>query len=80
MPRFRRVGPALVTDGTVGGEQVAIVKPQTYMNRSGAAIGPLLATDQFDCSRDMLITVDDYALPLGRFRLRRSESRGGKNS
>jgi len=49
------------------------------MNRSGAALGPLLSEEQFDCSRDMLVVVDDFALPLGRFRLRARGSAGGHN-
>lgn len=79
MARFRTVGRARVTNGTVGDQQVAIVKPDTYMNRSGTALGPLLRQAGFDPSRDMLVLVDDYALPLGSFRLRPRGSAGGHN-
>ena len=78
-PKFRRVGRALVTHGVVGQEQVAIVKPQTFMNRSGEALGPLAAESGFDVSRDMLVLVDEFALPLGTFRLRARGSAGGHN-
>ncbi len=60
-------------------QQVVLVKPQTYMNRSGAALGPLLKHATFDPSRDLLIVVDEVALPLGVIRLRRSGSAGGHN-
>jgi len=62
-----------------GGHQVHLLKPQTYMNRSGAALRPLLPLPDFDPSRDLLVLVDDVALELGRFRLRGSGSAGGHN-
>jgi peptidyl-tRNA hydrolase, PTH1 family len=49
------------------------------MNRSGAAIAPLLDFPGFDPSRDLLVLVDEVALPLGRFRLRGAGSAGGHN-
>jgi PTH1 family peptidyl-tRNA hydrolase len=49
------------------------------MNRSGAAVAPLLALPDFDPSRDLMILVDDVALPMGRFRLRGAGSAGGHN-
>jgi peptidyl-tRNA hydrolase, PTH1 family len=49
------------------------------MNRSGSALAPLLALPEFDPARDLLILVDDVALPLGRFRLRGAGSAGGHN-
>jgi PTH1 family peptidyl-tRNA hydrolase len=79
LPSFRRSGRARVTDGVVLRQQVAIVKPETYMNRSGTAIGPLLQSPDFDVSSDLLVAVDDYALPLGAFRLRARGSAGGHN-
>jgi peptidyl-tRNA hydrolase, PTH1 family len=58
---------------------VRILKPQTYMNRSGAALAPLRTTPEFDPSQHLLILVDEVALPLGRFRLRGAGSAGGHN-
>jgi peptidyl-tRNA hydrolase, PTH1 family len=68
-----------VAEGTWSGHAVRILEPQTYMNRSGAAITPLLDLPAFDPSRDLLILVDEVALPLGRFRLRGAGSAGGHN-
>ncbi|UCG86433.1 MAG: aminoacyl-tRNA hydrolase [Gemmatimonadota bacterium] len=79
LPSFRRAGPARVTDGVVLQQQVAIVKPDTYMNRSGTALGPLLDVADFDFSTDLLVAVDDYALPLGSLRMRARGSAGGHN-
>jgi PTH1 family peptidyl-tRNA hydrolase len=58
---------------------VLVLKPLTYMNRSGAALASLRALPDFDPSRHLLIVVDDVALPVGRFRLRGSGSAGGHN-
>jgi peptidyl-tRNA hydrolase, PTH1 family len=49
------------------------------MNRSGAALAPLRALPGFDPASDLLVLVDDVALPMGRFRLRGAGSAGGHN-
>jgi len=68
-----------VVRGTARGRAVQIVKPLTYMNRSGAVIGALRASPGFDPSQDLLVLVDEVALPVGRFRLRARGSAGGHN-
>lgn len=79
LPPFERSGPAVVTEGTVGGTTVRVVKPTTYMNRSGAAVRLLGDLDGFEPERDLLVVVDDAALDVGRVRLRPSGSPGGHN-
>lgn len=79
LPPFRRVPAARETGGPVAGHDVTVLKPQTYMNRSGSALAPLRALPAFDPATDLLILVDDFALPLGRFRLRGAGSAGGHN-
>lgn len=79
LPAFRRDRRARVTSGRHGDRDVGLIKPYTYMNRSGAALTPLTADPEFDASRDLLVLVDDAALPLGRFRLRATGSAGGHN-
>ncbi len=76
---FRREGRALVTEGSVGDETIRLVKPTTYMNRSGQAVGSLAAIAGFDPSRDLLVVVDDAALEVGRVRFRPEGSAGGHN-
>lgn len=49
------------------------------MNRSGAALAPLLGRPAFDPAQHLLVLVDDVALPVGRFRLRGAGSSGGHN-
>jgi len=63
----------------VAGVPVRILKPTTFMNRSGAALASLRADPAFTPSRDLLILVDDFQIPLGTFRLRSDGSAGGHN-
>jgi len=56
-----------------------VIKPQTYMNRSGAAIAPLRDVSGFDPATHLLVLSDDAALPVGRFRVRGAGSAGGHN-
>ena len=79
MGQFRRGDRAREAQGTWQDLAVRVLKPQTYMNRSGAAIAPLRSLPEFDPSQHLLILVDDVALPVGRFRLRGAGSAGGHN-
>jgi len=79
LPRFRRGERARITEGDVEGVAVRVLKPTTYMNASGAALASLRADPTFDPARDLLILVDDFAIPSGTFRLRAEGSAGGHN-
>jgi PTH1 family peptidyl-tRNA hydrolase len=79
LPPFRRAEHARATEGVVHDVPVRVLKPTTYMNRSGAALAPLRADPAFDPARDLLILVDDFAIPSGTFRLRAEGSAGGHN-
>ena len=76
---FRRADGARECRGRWRDDAVRLIKPQTYMNRSGAALAPLRVLSDFDAARDLLVLVDDVALPVGRFRLRGAGSAGGHN-
>jgi peptidyl-tRNA hydrolase, PTH1 family len=77
--RFQRQGGAAAAEGERAGEPVLLLKPLTYMNRSGAVVGPLRGAPGFDLARQLLVVVDDVALPPGRARFRPSGSAGGHN-
>ncbi len=79
LPPFRRGERARVTEGEVDGIPVRVVKPSTFMNRSGAALASLRADPAFTPSRDLLVVVDDFRIPSGTFRLRAEGSAGGHN-
>lgn len=76
---WRKDGEALTANGTLGGEKVRLVKPLTYMNLSGQVLRPYLRRPFWTAARDLLVVVDDVALPVGRFRLRARGSAGGHN-
>lgn len=61
---------------TPGGDQALIVKPLTFMNLSGQAVGELVRYFRVDLS-GVLIIVDEVALELGRLRARGRGSAGG---
>ena len=79
LPPFRRAERARATEGRVAGVPVRVLKPTTFMNRSGAALASLRADPAFDATRDLLILVDDFQIPLGTFRFRPDGSAGGHN-
>ena len=60
------------------GEQVLLVQPQTYMNRSGEAAGQI--RDAYHLSvPDLLVVHDDLDLPVGRIRIKRGGGGAGGN-
>jgi peptidyl-tRNA hydrolase, PTH1 family len=76
---FRKEGPALVSAGLVGSLPVVLVKPLTWMNRSGAALPPFLARPEVDPAVDLLVVVDDATREAGGVRFRPEGSAGGHN-
>jgi PTH1 family peptidyl-tRNA hydrolase len=76
---WKKDGQARVASGNVGGQRVRLVKPQTYMNLSGAVLKPYLRRENWNANSDLLIVVDEVALPIGSFRIRARGSAGGHN-
>lgn len=64
--------------GTIGPEKVGLLKPAMYMNRSGQSVQAAGRFYKLDV-QDLLVVSDDFALPLGRIRMRASGSAGGHN-
>lgn len=64
---------------TIGDEKVLLLKPLCYMNRSGQAVAEAARFYKLDVLRDVLIIVDDLALPCGAIRLRGEGGAGGHN-
>ena len=69
---------ALTQKVTVGGEEVLLAKPQTYMNLSGEAVGAIAKYYKVDLD-DIFIICDDLDLPPGKTRIRKKGSAGGHN-
>lgn len=66
----------LYVEGTYRSEEVVLLKPGTYMNRSGRAAQAAVAHYRLS-PEQVLVVLDDLALPLGRLRVRVSGSHGG---
>ena len=65
----------LLAEGVLAGRLVILLKPLTYMNRSGDAVAALVRRRPEIA--DIIVVHDDLDLPLGRLRIRRSGSAGG---
>ena len=70
--------PARIANGELSEEAVRLVKPQTYMNRSGQVVETLLRKGRGSLS-DLVVIYDDVALDWGRLRVRARGSAGGHN-
>ena len=76
---WKRDGESRVLSGTVGGQRVRLVKPQTYMNLSGGVLRPYVRKPGWSYMKDLLVVSDEVALPVGAFRIRPGGSAGGHN-
>jgi peptidyl-tRNA hydrolase, PTH1 family len=76
---WKKDNDARVATGMVGNAKVRLIKPLTFMNLSGAALRPYLRRPFWSAATDLMIVVDEAALPLGRYRFRAKGSAGGHN-
>jgi len=67
---------ALLGEGKISGEDVVLVKPQTFVNDSGSAVRRVLDWWKLPVE-ELLVVCDDVNLPIGRLRFRREGSAGG---
>lgn len=72
----KKLCDALVGEWSNGGERVLLVKPQTYMNRSGASVKALLGHFR-SAPEDLIVIYDDLDLAFGRIRIRPTGRAGG---
>lgn len=69
---------AQIAETRIGTERVLLVKPQTYMNNSGEAVGPLMRWYKVE-PEDIIVAHDDMDIPAGAIRIRKKGSSGGHN-
>ncbi len=69
---------AEISDGTLDGEKVLVVKPQTYMNESGQSLGEILRFYKEDIS-NLVVIYDELDLPPGKLRIKTGGGHGGHN-
>jgi len=77
MQQRARLGSGWITRGPQR-VKVLVVKPLTFMNASGQAVGPLAKYYQIE-PQDLLVVHDDLDLASGMLRLRANGSSGGQN-
>jgi len=68
-----------VIETEIEGERTHLLKPTTFMNRSGLSISEATRFYKMNCQEDLMVIVDDVALECGTIRLRSSGSSGGHN-
>ncbi len=69
---------ALCGTAEIGDKKVLLMKPQTYMNASGEAVGEAARFYKIPPER-IIVIQDDIALPTGKLRIRKTGSDGGHN-
>lgn len=75
---FRTDRLGALAETSFRGKQLLLLKPSTYMNNSGRAVAYWLTQGKVPLEQ-LLVVVDDLALPLGTLRLRLQGSDGGHN-
>ena len=75
---FKSEAKGLVAKVNVGGRNVLLVKPQTFMNLSGECVQALMTKHKIKIE-EVLVVVDDIQLDCGKVRIRLSGSHGGQN-
>jgi PTH1 family peptidyl-tRNA hydrolase len=74
----KRHGQSLVAEGTIGESRVLLLKPLTFMNLSGHAVGEVARFFKI-AVEDICVIHDDLALPFGEIRVKQNGGHGGHN-
>ncbi len=69
---------AEIADGTVGGEKVIVMKPLTYMNLSGQAVGEAVRFYKI-LPKDVIVVYDEIELTPGKLRVKQGGGHAGHN-
>ena len=70
---------AMYGKGVVGGQKAVLIKPMTYMNLSGEAVGEYVRYYKIDPENELLVIYDDIDTEPGHLRIRKKGSAGGHN-
>jgi PTH1 family peptidyl-tRNA hydrolase len=76
--RFEPKRYADVAEYSIKGRKLILIKPNTYMNLSGKAVNYWLQQEKIPLS-NLLVLVDEIALPFGALRIKTKGSDGGHN-
>jgi peptidyl-tRNA hydrolase, PTH1 family len=70
---------AMTATCRIGGREVILAKPDTFMNLSGASVAALVREFEADPAEDLLVIYDELDLPLGTFKIKERGSPAGHN-
>jgi peptidyl-tRNA hydrolase, PTH1 family len=78
LPEFEPIKKlnSLISEGKAGKERVTLLLPETFMNKSGNAVRPLI-TSAKKAEKELIVIHDDLDLPLGRVKISFNKSSGG---
>ena len=68
---------SLVIDAVIGDEKVMLMKPLTFMNLSGKAVAEAVRFYKMSPTEDLMVVVDDTAVPCGAIRIKPGGGAGG---
>lgn len=74
-PTFNKKLNALVAFGKIGKEKVQIILPETFMNKSGISLQPIITSKKR--AESLVVIQDDLDLPFGKFKISFNKSSGG---
>ena len=75
---WKKRGPSLISDGRVGSEKIILVKPQSFMNKSGLPIAEIARFHKID-TNDIFVFHDELDLAAGKLRVKTGGGHGGHN-
>ena len=70
---------AATAKARIGGHEVLLVKPETYMNLSGLSVRELAAEHQVEVKTDLIVIHDELDLPFGTIRIKQRGGTAGHN-
>ena len=78
MLTLEKKGPSLISDGRIGSEKIILVKPQSFMNKSGRPIAEIARFHKID-PNDTFVFHDELDLAAGKLRVKTGGGHGGHN-
>ncbi len=75
---WKKKGPSLISEGRIGSENIILVKPQSFMNKSGLPIKDIVRFYKIDLN-DMFVFHDELDLAVGKVRVKIGGGHGGHN-
>jgi peptidyl-tRNA hydrolase, PTH1 family len=69
----------VVSEGSIHGEKILLLKPTTYMNLSWESVSKVVNFYKLNPTTDILVLVDDLDMEFAKVRYRREGSAGGQN-